>query len=306
MFDKFLSSVKAKGFFEGTQEGTPAYAKRYDKVLAKFKSKYSSRSSATTDPMSDASAIDEAKANAQAVAEKLKQGGNDMMKVGEYREAKAFYDQAVDTCPTGPNSHIYYANRAAALMHLKDFHAAAADCSASIALKPDYAKAYSRLGQAQLASGDAAGSVASCKKAIELDPRASVAAKHTLKEALLLAPPAASSDGNASAGMGAGMGGIQEMLGKMAGNNDLPDFGALMNDPRISQVLNDPAMMAKVKSQMPTLPGGMDIGGMLNNPMVKQMLQNPQMMSMAQNMMQSNPELQSMMARKMWRSGRVM
>lgn len=49
--------------------------------------------------------------------------GNEAIKSKDYTEAEAFYTEAISVAPQGPNTHIYYCNRAAARSFLEDFAA---------------------------------------------------------------------------------------------------------------------------------------------------------------------------------------
>lgn len=87
-------------------------------------------------------------------AEKLKTRGNMHMQKKEYESAAAAYTQALKLSPAGPQSHVYFSNRAAALLSLKRFSEAVLDSERSLALKPDYGKAHARLGLAHYIMGN--------------------------------------------------------------------------------------------------------------------------------------------------------
>jgi hypothetical protein len=53
--------------------------------------------------------------------------GNEAIKNKDYTEAEAFYTEAISVAPQGPNTHIYYCNRAAARSFLEDFAAGKRD-----------------------------------------------------------------------------------------------------------------------------------------------------------------------------------
>ena len=71
----------------------------------------------------------------------------------DFQGAISFYDQALETCPDGPNTHIFLSNRAAAYTHLKDYERAAADCSEAIALKTRLFEGPFPLGSSQFPNG---------------------------------------------------------------------------------------------------------------------------------------------------------
>jgi tetratricopeptide (TPR) repeat protein len=92
-------------------------------------------------------------ASLQAAAEALKNQGNVHMQQREFELAADCYTKAIQLCPSGPSSHVYYSNRAAALVSIRQFHLAIADSQRSLALKPDYGKAHARLGLAHFLLG---------------------------------------------------------------------------------------------------------------------------------------------------------
>lgn len=76
-------------------------------------------------------------------AENHKNLGNDHLAAKRDEEAVAEYTKAIEL---DPENYIYYSNRAAAFTMMKDYTSAVQDCLAAISLKPDYAKAFGRLG----------------------------------------------------------------------------------------------------------------------------------------------------------------
>ena len=70
----------------------------------------------------------------------------------------------------GPSSHVFLSNRAAALLSLKRYHAAATDARRAVALAPTFGKAHARLGQALYFLKDYPGAVAAYEDAIQLEP----------------------------------------------------------------------------------------------------------------------------------------
>jgi tetratricopeptide (TPR) repeat protein len=87
-------------------------------------------------------------------AEKLKNAGNVHMQKKEYEAAAHCYTDALKLCPAGTYSHVYYSNRAAALVSMKQFHQAILDSERALALQPEYGKAHARLGLAHFLLGD--------------------------------------------------------------------------------------------------------------------------------------------------------
>ena len=115
--------------------------------------------------------IEEQNVNKQACqADDHKDRGNAHMSKKEYEEALLQYNAAISTSPTGPNSHVYYSNRAAAYCYLAEYNLASDDCRSAIVLHPTYEKAHARLGLSLFFLKDYAGSVSAYRKSLELDP----------------------------------------------------------------------------------------------------------------------------------------
>lgn len=70
----------------------------------------------------------------------------------------------------GPSSHVFLSNRAAALLSLKRYGAAATDARRAVALAPTFGKAHARLGQALYFLKEYAGAVAAYEDAIQYEP----------------------------------------------------------------------------------------------------------------------------------------
>lgn len=103
-------------------------------------------------------------------AERLKNVGNAHMQQKEYEAAADAYTQALKLSPSGPNSHVYFSNRAAALLSLKQFPEAIADSERSLALKPNYGKAHARLGLAHFLLGDYRQAMEAYTVALKYEP----------------------------------------------------------------------------------------------------------------------------------------
>jgi len=115
------------------------------------------------------------------VADDHKLKGNDHLAKKEYELALHHYTQAIETAPNGPSSHIYYCNRAAAYCYVGEYQAAADDCLSSIQLKPDYEKAYTRLGLALFFQGEYEQAVDAYQKSLDLDPTNEAAFNYLIK-----------------------------------------------------------------------------------------------------------------------------
>ncbi|KAL7550220.1 hypothetical protein ACHAWF_013470 [Thalassiosira exigua] len=103
-------------------------------------------------------------------ADEHKDRGNAHMSSKEYEQALHQYDLAIQISPSGPNSHVYFSNRAAARCYLADYVAASDDCRRSAELNPLYEKAHARLGLSLFFRGDYDGAVVAYERSLELDP----------------------------------------------------------------------------------------------------------------------------------------
>jgi tetratricopeptide (TPR) repeat protein len=105
-----------------------------------------------------------------AHAETLKNQGNAYMQQREFEKAADCYTRALQLSPVGPHSHVYYSNRAAALVSMKQFDAAIADSQRSLALRPDYGKAHARLGLAHFLLGNYHSAVEAYTESLRYQP----------------------------------------------------------------------------------------------------------------------------------------
>jgi small glutamine-rich tetratricopeptide repeat-containing protein alpha len=99
-------------------------------------------------------------------AEALKSQGNAAMAQKNYPSAIELYSKALAIIPGNP---IFLSNRAAAYSASKDHESARADAEAAVTADPKYTKAWSRLGLARFALGDAKGSMEAYQKGIEFE-----------------------------------------------------------------------------------------------------------------------------------------
>jgi len=104
-------------------------------------------------------------------ADRHKDRGNAHMSKKEYEKALQHYDLAIASSPSGPNSHVYYSNRAAAYCYLTRYDAASADCRRSVELNPKYEKAHARLGLSLFLRGDYRDAILAYERSLELDPK---------------------------------------------------------------------------------------------------------------------------------------
>jgi tetratricopeptide (TPR) repeat protein len=117
-----------------------------------------------------------------AEAEAFKQKGNTHMQRQEYQLAWDCYTAALSRSPSGPHSHVYYANRAAAAVSLQRLADAVADAQRSLALSPDYAKAHARLGLAHFLSGHYRHAISAYTAALKYEPD-NASSRHYLTKA---------------------------------------------------------------------------------------------------------------------------
>ncbi|VEU36558.1 unnamed protein product [Pseudo-nitzschia multistriata] len=103
-------------------------------------------------------------------AEKHKNLGNVQMAKRDYKAASESYSTAIELSPDGPQSHVYYSNRAAALCYLDRYEEAVRDSEVAINLKPTYGKAYARLGLSKFFMSDYAASIEAYETALKYDP----------------------------------------------------------------------------------------------------------------------------------------
>ncbi|NP_001334289.1 tetratricopeptide repeat-containing protein isoform 2 [Solanum lycopersicum] len=106
--------------------------------------------------------------NRNNLAEILKSQGNKAMQSKLYPDAIELYSFAIALCE---DNAVYYCNRAAALTQIQQYEAAVQDCQKSIAINPNYSKAYSRLGFVYYAQGKYRDAIdKGFTKALQLDP----------------------------------------------------------------------------------------------------------------------------------------
>ena len=110
--------------------------------------------------------VKEVDAETKAKADELKVQGNRAMALKDYPEAIAKYTEAIGLDPTNV---VYLSNRAAAHSSYQKHDKAVEDAEKAIKLNPNFSKAYSRLGLAKYALGDAKGSMEAYKKGLEVE-----------------------------------------------------------------------------------------------------------------------------------------
>ncbi|KAM5484442.1 Small glutamine-rich tetratricopeptide repeat-containing protein 2 [Microsporum canis] len=206
-------------------------------------------------------------------SDKLKSEGNAAMARKDYPAAIDCYSRALNIAPANP---IYLSNRAAAYSASGNHTKAAEDAEVAVAADPKYVKAWSRLGLARFALGDAKGSAEAYEKGIEAEGNGgSDAMKRGLETAKKRIaemekaenePPAEAVDDAAGSSRGApgGMPDLSSLAGMLGGGSGggMPDFSALMNNP----------MFANMAQNLMSNPDMMN--NLMNNPALRQMAEN--------------------------------
>jgi small glutamine-rich tetratricopeptide repeat-containing protein alpha len=208
-------------------------------------------------------------------SEKLKGAGNAAMQKKDYPTAVDNYTKALEISPLNP---IYLSNRAAAYSAMNQHDFARNDAELATATDPSYTKAWSRLGLARFALGDAQGAVDAYQSGIDAEgsggsdamKKGLETAKRKLEE--LRANEIDDDDiGAPDAARGAGAGG--------GGAGGMPDLGGLAS------------MLGGGGGGMP------DLAGLMQNPMMRQMAQNLMSNPDMLNNIMSNPQVRSMAER---------
>jgi small glutamine-rich tetratricopeptide repeat-containing protein alpha len=233
-------------------------------------------------------------------AEALKSQGNAAMAKKEYASAIDFYTKALAITPLNP---IYLSNRAAAYSASGKHTDAAADAEMAVATDPKYVKAWSRLGLAKFAMGDARGSMEAYQKGIEYEGGGgSEAMKRGLETAKAKVEELEKEGETAGAGPevddamrgppgGAGgmpdLAGIASMLGGGGGGGGMPDLGSLMSNPMFASMaqnlMSNPDMMNNIMNN-PRIrhmadqfgggaggQGGPDLSSLMSDPSIAEM-----------------------------------
>lgn len=241
-FAAFVDLLAKKGYFNGAEPGTDDHNTRMAKARDRFNQRNNPYEGQTAD--------------------QLKTKGNELMGQSKYKEAIAYYTKAIELEPT---NHIYFANRAAAHTHIKDYRLAIMDCEKSISINETYSKAFSRLGTALFYDGNYTRAVDAYTKAAELEPE-----NESYKADLKQAEEKLKASGQAvPAG---GMGGMANMFG----GGGMPDFS------QMSQMMNNPAFMnaatqmmqnPEFSSLVANMAGKFGAGGMANPEEINRLMQ---------------------------------
>jgi small glutamine-rich tetratricopeptide repeat-containing protein alpha len=259
----------------------------------------SSTSSTTADASTSASAAAPAQISEdqKKQAEALKSKGNAAMAQKDYASAIDLYTQAL---ALHPGNAVFLSNRAAAHSAARDHESAKADAEAAVAVDPKYTKAWSRLGLARFALGDARGSMEAYRQGIEHEgnggseamKKGFETAKRRVEELEAEEGQEDRSRGAPGGGAAGGMPGLADLAGMFGGGagrgagggGGMPDLGSIMNNPMFASMaqnlMSNPDMMNNLMSN-PRLRemanqfgsgGGMpDIGSLMSDPNIEEM-----------------------------------
>lgn len=227
-------------------------------------------------------------------ADALKSKGNAAMAQKDYKSAIDLYTQALALTP---RNAVFLSNRAAAHSASKDHNSARTDADAAVAIDPTYTKAWSRLGLARFALGDAKGAMEAYSRGIEYEgnggsdamKKGYETAKRRVQEMESEEADLPRSSPGASAGGPGGMpdlGSLASMFGGGggAGGGGMPDLGSIMSNPMFANIaqnlMSNPDMMNNLMSN-PRLRdmanqfssgGGMpDLNGLMSDPNIAEM-----------------------------------
>ena len=202
-------------------------------------------------------------------AEAFKSKGNSAMAAKSYNAAIELYSKALNLSPLNP---IYLSNRAAAYSACGKHAEASTDAEMAVAANPKYTKAWSRLGLARFALGDAKGSMEAYQKGIEYEGNGGSEAMkkgfETAKKRVEEEAKDADDDnmgevddvGSARGGSG-GAGGMPDLSslagmfsggGAGGGGGGMPDLSSIMSNPMFASMaqnlMSNPDMMNNLMS----------------------------------------------------------
>ena len=202
----------------------------------------------------------------KAEAESLKSQGNAAMAQKDYPKAIDLYTKALELVPGNP---IFLSNRAAAYSASKDHTSARADAEAAVEADPKYTKAWSRLGLARFALGDAKGSMEAYSKGIEYEGNGGSEAMkkgfETAKKRVAELEAEGEDDDEdeempdrGAPGLGGGMPDLSALAGMFgggaggAGGGGMPDLSSIMSNPMFASMaqnlMSNPEMMNNLMS----------------------------------------------------------
>jgi small glutamine-rich tetratricopeptide repeat-containing protein alpha len=215
-------------------------------------------------------------------SERLKGQGNAALQRKDYPAAIDFYTKALEISPL---NSIYLSNRAAAYSASSQHEYAKNDAELATVTDPKYTKAWSRLGLARYALGDAKGSMEAYANGIEAEGNGGSDAMkkgyETAKRKVDADARAAGSEPEVPPDVD-GTGAARSASPPAAGGGGMPDLAGL------ASMLGGGAGGG----------GGMpDLAGLMQNPMMRQMAQNLMSNPDMLNSIMNNPQLRNMAGR---------
>jgi stress-induced-phosphoprotein 1 len=160
-------------------------------------------------------------------ADEYKAQGNAAFAAKDFNKAIELFTRAIEASPS-PN-HVLFSNRSASFASLKQFDKALEDAKKTVEINPAWAKGYSRVAAAEFGLGQLDDAENSYKKTLELDPQ------NKLAQEGLQSIQAAVQQRNAAPDFG---------LGKIFNDPNLVE--KLKKNPKTSEMMRDPALVAKV------------------------------------------------------------
>lgn len=219
----------------------------------------------------------------------------------DYNTAIDFYTQALKL---NPNNPIYLSNRAAAYSSTGNYDAAITDAQVAVDTDPKYTKAWSRLGLARFAKGDARGSMEAYKAGIDAEGNggSDIMRKgyETAKRRVEEEEGESDDDDNSPAARGGpGAGGMPDLAGLASmfgggrgggGGGGMPDLSSIMSNPMFSQMaqnlMSNPELMSglmnnpRLRNMMDSVGGGGGGGGGGGMPDLSSLMQDPSIAEM--------------------------
>eukprot|EP00494_Astrolonche_serrata_P031543 UN31812 len=224
-------------------------------------------------------------------AEAIKVNGNKCMKENKLQDALKLYSEAVKTDPVGKKAHIYFANRAACYMKMKDYENAILDAKESISLNGDYVKSHYRLANAYKMNDQTEEAVQSYENVLKMVEKTDKLHKICQDNIDNLKGQAPAQTGGMP-DLGA-MGGLGSLLGGLGGQGGLGGLSELLKNPQMQQMaanmMKDPNMMAKMNDMMKDPEALSKMGNLLGKDpskiaeMGKAMQENPDLMATMQD-----------------------
>lgn len=223
----------------------------------------------------------------------------------DYTSAVDLYTQALKINPVNA---VFLSNRAAAHSANKDHTSARSDAEAAVAIDPAYTKAWSRLGLARFALGDARGAMEAYAKGIEHEgnggsdamKKGYETAKRRVQEMEAeedslprSSPSGVNVNAGANPGAGAGLPDLGNLASMFGGGGaggaggqggGMPDLGSIMSNPMFANMaqnlMGNPDLMNNLMSNPRlremadryTSGGGMpDLAGLMSDPAIGDM-----------------------------------